>query len=1196
MYLKEIQLENFKSFGKKLTIPFLEGYTAISGPNGSGKSNIADAILFVLGPKSSKVIRAGKLTDLIFNGGKEGKPSKYCRVCLIFENKDRIIPIDDDEVRLTRLVKYSPSNIENYYSYFYVNERSSSLSEFSDLLANARISADSYNIVQQGDINAIVGMGNTQRRRIMDDISGITKFDSDIEKAEKKKGEVENNLERINIYLEEISRQLAQLKKDRNDALKYNDLKERLHLSKAKLAFKKKENIEKEINSINNQIGSYKKEKITLFERLEELREEEKKSKRLLEELENEIVDKGGDEAKKIKEQIDELRIEIAKVKEGISYSKEEIAHLKNEKNKAKRDIALVDKDLMKYVNEVKIVENNYQKKEDMKKAKSDDLKQIHDLIAHTDSKTLGIQRKLSQVKREFERREGEIHEYKLEKDRYIEKIERIKNSISQIEETVSNYEFEIKDIDWVLKDIKSEDKGIEKWRKDADSQLFKKRNLEDNITKELRNLEPQIRRLTYQHSQAKAENQASESFNVNRAVNSIIEARNNRELRGIHGTISELAKVESEYETALSIAAGNRMQAIVVEDDDAGAKAINHLKRKNVGRATFLPMNKIISQRPRGKALMVVKDVNAIGFAIDLVHFDEKYKNAFWYVFGDTVVVKDLNTARKLMGGVRLVTLEGELIEASGAMVGGNVKRLLKFKTESDIEKIGKELRMLIEHQEQLSSQLLVVREEMERIETELRERGNVQDSKFSKLKDMELKRKEYITIIENQKKDSWEKKEELETCENSFADVNKKIKECENLLIELDREREEQNEILMKATSQELVKQLRDLQSELNVINEEILSLKSRKETLQTQIDLQKDRQNELQEKFDVSRLKIEEETHKIKLLNENAAEYKNKLNAFEKVEEELTKELGDLRDKRDKAFRKVTNLENEIDKYNGKLETYTSLIADFGFKLPVLEESLVEVNIEIQSYNVEISGSLPTVDDLKKTIKYCERAMEALEPVNMRAIEDYEISEKRKNELNNELKNLNKQRGELITLVDEIKKKKKTGLNKVFVAVNENFKEIYAELSMGGSAKLVLENEENPFEGGLIIIARPKGKKVLRLEALSGGEKSMTALAFIFSIQRYMPSPFYVLDEVDMFLDGINTESVAKMVKDNSKSVQFIQVSLRKTTLQEADHVYGVTMQNSGISEVIGNVNLKDISEEGEIKLLAKESVAV
>ena len=1181
MYLKMVNLENFKSFGKKLTIPFLEGFTSITGPNGSGKSNIADAILFVLGPKSSKVIRAGKLTDLIFNGGKEGKPSRYCKVTLVFDNKDRIIPIEEDEVRLMRIVKYSPSNIENYYSYFYVNERSSSLSEFSDLLANARISADSYNIVQQGDINAIVRMGNTQRRKIMDDISGITKF-------EKKRNEVENNLERINIYLEEISRQLDQLKKDRNDALKYNNLREKLNISKAKLAYKKKENIEKEIKSINNQIESYKKEKIILQERLEDLREEEIKSKRLLEELENEIVEKGGDEAKKLKEQIDELRIEIAKIKEGISYSKEEIAHLKNEKLKAKRDIELVEKELKKQNNEKDVILNKLEEKENVKKGKAKELKDTQNLIAHTDSKTMGIQRKLSQIKREFERREREAHEYKLEKERLIEKIERINNGISQIEESISNYEFEVKDIEWVLKDFKKDDKGTVKWRKEAESQLFKKRKLEDNIIKELRTLEPQIRRLTYQNSQAKAESQAAEDFRGNRSVNAILNARNNRDLKGIHGTISELAKVNKEYEIALSIAAGNRMQAIVVEDDEAGAKAISFLKRKNVGRATFLPLNKIISGRPRGKALMAVKDSNSIGFAINLVDFDEKYKNAFWYVFGDTVVVNNLNTARKLMGGVRLATLDGELIEASGAMIGGNIKKLLKFKSESDVEKISKELISLIEHQEKLSSQLIVVREEIERIETEFRARGNKLDSKYSKVKDLELKRKEYKSILDNNKKDSWEKKKELAETERSFADINKKLKECENFILELEKEREEQNEILMKATSQELVKQLRDLQNELNILNEKILSLISRKDTLATQIELQKDRQNELKEKFEVSRLKIEEEKYKIKILNENAAENKNSLNALIKIEDELSKELGDLREKRDKAFRKVTNLENEIDKYDGKLDTYSSLISDFGFKLPVLEESLVEVNIEIHSYNVKFDGTLPTIDELKRTIKYCERAMESLEPVNMRAIDDYDISQKRKQNLNNELKNLNDQRGELITLVDEIKKKKKYGLNKVFVSVNENFKEIYSQLSIGGSAELVMENPENPFEGGLIIKARPKGKKVLRLEALSGGEKSMTALAFIFAIQRFMPSPFYVLDEVDMFLDGINTESVAKMIKNNSKGVQFIQVSLRKTTLKEADHVYGVTMQSSGISEVIGNVNLEDIGEEGEIHI--------
>jgi chromosome segregation protein len=259
MYLKQLELENFKSFGKKMTVPFLEGFTAVTGPNGSGKSNISDAILFVLGPKSSKALRAAKLTDLIFNGGPSKQPSDHCKVSLVFDNHDRTIPIDSDVVRLTRYVKLSESS-DGYNSYFYVNDRKSSLSEFDFLLQNARISAEGYNLVQQGDVTRIVTMSSVDRRRILDDMSGITKYDEEICKAEGERKVAEENIERISIILDELNKQIKQLEEERTSALKYLEAKDKLTMAKAQMAFKRKESTITEIDSIKKQMASYERE------------------------------------------------------------------------------------------------------------------------------------------------------------------------------------------------------------------------------------------------------------------------------------------------------------------------------------------------------------------------------------------------------------------------------------------------------------------------------------------------------------------------------------------------------------------------------------------------------------------------------------------------------------------------------------------------------------------------------------------------------------------------------------------------------------------------------------------------------------------------------------------------------------------------------------------------------------------------
>ena len=297
MYLKQLELENFKSFGKKMTIPFLEGFTAVTGPNGSGKSNISDAILFVLGPKSSKALRAAKLTDLIFNGGPSKQPADHCKVSLIFENKDRAIPYDADVVKLTRLVKLSESN-EGYNSYFYVNDRKSSLGEFDSLLANSRISAEGYNVVQQGDVTRIVTMSNVDRRGILDDISGISKYDEEIVKAEAERKAAEENIDRIGIILTELDRQIKQLEEERTSALKYLEARDRLTLSKAQLAHKKKESVLTEIEQVKRQMSEYAKQIENLKLRKQELSDKVKGVEEKVAQLERDIDAKSGGEFK----------------------------------------------------------------------------------------------------------------------------------------------------------------------------------------------------------------------------------------------------------------------------------------------------------------------------------------------------------------------------------------------------------------------------------------------------------------------------------------------------------------------------------------------------------------------------------------------------------------------------------------------------------------------------------------------------------------------------------------------------------------------------------------------------------------------------------------------------------------------------------------------------------------------------------
>ena len=469
-------MENFKSFGNKLSIPFFPGFTAITGPNGSGKSNIADAILFVLGPKSSKVIRAGRLTDLIFNGGKKHKnPAKYCKVSLVFDNTKRRMPVDSDEVTLTRMIKRAPlkKNPDNYYSYFYVNNRSSSFSDFINVLVHARISGEGYNIVKQGDVTNIIEMGSIDRRRIIDDIAGISNFDSDIKKAKKEEIDVDTNLDRIWIILKEISSQIRQLKSDRDEAYRYKELKDQLYETKAKIAQKKKQDIESQIAEINHQIESYEQEQDGLDKKVTELKNQYAKSQNELQEIEKKIGDVGGDEVKEIKGKIDSLRGEEIKVKERINYSNDEILEIQNEQAGQKITLDGTKRELEKYVSQKDNLNNQIDEKQAELKEKEKELSELKETIVQHDDKSMDLSHELAKMREEFNEKTSELHEIKLKRNRFTDKIEALELQIAEMQETKSAYEFELKDIDWQASEFKNDHQKKNKKVKDIEKKSF---------------------------------------------------------------------------------------------------------------------------------------------------------------------------------------------------------------------------------------------------------------------------------------------------------------------------------------------------------------------------------------------------------------------------------------------------------------------------------------------------------------------------------------------------------------------------------------------------------------------------------------------------------------------------------------------------------------------------------------------------
>ncbi len=1062
------------------------------------------------------------------------------------------------------------------------------MAEFDYLLSSARISAEGYNLVQQGDITRIVAMSTLDRRRILDDISGISKFDEEISRADVEKKATDENIDRITIIMAELDKQLKQLETEKAAAIKFIETRQQLTQAKSSMAYKKKDLAESEITAAKNQVESYGREIEALRQRKVDLSKLIIDQDAAIAKHEAEIAAKGGQEFKELKERSDAAKIELARATDLISRSNDNINDIKQALLEKVEERKNVTAQIAAIGTKIKDTEGQIDRRKTDLALKNASLTEVSKKITASDSEVGALQKQLAELENSVKDKEEKGHALILEKERLEEKGKRLASEMLTLQETKSHLEFEVKDLDWRIRELSKADKNSSGELKALQDAYFMKRNLESKLSKESNELEQAIKSITREYSLLKAELEAAESTakGYNRAVRAILETRDKHEIKGIHGTIAELATVDPKYEVALNVAAGARMQSIIVDNDEVAATAIQFLKRNNLGRATFLPLTKMLDGNPRGKALLAEKQ--AVGFAIDLIRYDAKYRPAFWYVFGDTVVVDSLDQARKLMGGVRLVTGSGELIEASGAMVGGTIEvNQLKFgqSAKGKLELLAEQMSKSMDQSASLDAQIKILRPEIAELEAKIRELNGSGSSNTIKIEGMDSNLKEARAKLAKAKDDLEAMGREKSAADASMAKLTADIESTQRVTGEERMKREAARKRLMEIAPKELTDKLRLLQAELLTINTELSKMTSERDTGSTEVSLYKKRLEEL-DAFDREMM---DKDRTIRAAVEEAKKKESKLRvdlaAMKKIEESMGNEMNTLRAKKDQSFKEKTRLEGERDTVQTKIETSGDFIVQLKAKQAATEASLKDLEAEIHQYNLPVKRPLPAMDEIKSEITRCETTMSAMGNVNLKSIEDYEQKNARHIELKGEVKRLEDQRNDLIRLTDDLNEKKKVGLLKVYEGVNLNFKEVYAELSQGGAAELILENPEKPFEGGLIMKAKPRNGKVLRLEALSGGEKSLTALAFIFALQTWQPSPFYLLDEVDMFLDAVNADMVAQRVKKSSKTAQFVQISLRKVTLNKADHIIGVTKPEGGISNVIMRPNLGDIREVAE-----------
>lgn len=1158
--INKIVAHGFKSFAKFTEIPLSNGFNVVLGPNGSGKSNVLDSLCFVLGKSSSKSLRAEKSSNLIYNGGKSKSPSKQGEVSIFFDNSNKTFPTEENEVKITRIVRQTGQSI------YKINDKTRTRQQILELLAVAKINPEGYNIILQGDIVKFVEMSPIDRRQIIEEIAGISIYEEKKHKALLELQKVGEKLKETEIVLIERNTYLKELKKDRDQALKYKDMNEKVRQNKGsflKIQIDKKES-EKE--NFQKKIDETALELTKLNDNISNLKKNNEEKRNKIEEITKDIEEKGEVEQVKLNKEVETLKIDLTKNNSRIDTLKNEITKINQRKIDLRQTIKDIETKIEELNNEKSSLQNKINDREIERgeiNKKISQFKQKHNLDNIGD-----IEKKVEENDKKAESLQIEIHSLREREHNYIREKDSIKHEINIIDaqlKKVIDSEIEHKKHLDELEEKRSEFKKITlnlNKRLDEDSllaaQLSKSRK---NIHSE----NEELVKLKSRHFGIK------EVMNIDRASKEILKLKNKR--GGIHGSVAELGNVDSKYSLAMEIAAGPRIKSIVVEDDKIASELIKYLKQNKLGTATFLPLNKIKPKTFNPKIEELEKSNGCHGFAINLVNFDPKYKKVFSYIFSGTLVVDNIDVARRLgIGKAKFVTLEGDLAEMSGAMHGGyrlRKKQGMGFK-EKDLAKD-------IEDREQIISELKNTINVLEK-----RRLDNEQDissfrGKKAHLEGDIIKTEKSLHLDSSDTTSSRKKKDELDNQEKKIEEdikividnISNTNSELTNLKIEKQKLRSE----ISQLRNPTLIAELNTFEQKLLEFNEEVIIINSEMKNIDTQMtDIysnEKEKTEKILKQLDKD---LEDFNNELHNLQNNVKEKNKLLDEKEKLAQEFYAKFKSLFGERsyiDSEIQKNENIINNKIDDSRKVEIRNNTLS---LKIAEVNAALSGLKQEFSEYEGVKLDLSKNEDQLKYEIKKYENMRENIGNVNMRALEIYDEVEKQYNSLLEKKDKLVSEKGSVLEMMNEIEGKKKELFYKNFNIINENFQKFFSKLTTKGDAYLVLEDPENPFEAGLKINVKITGSKFLDIRSLSGGEKTLTALAFIFAIQEHEPASFYVLDEVDAALDKHNSEKFAKLIRSYSKKAQYLIISHNDSIISEADSLYGISMNEHGVSQVV------------------------
>ena len=1176
MYLKRLELQGFKSFADKTVLEFMPGITSVIGPNGSGKSNISDAIRWVLGEQSMKSLRGSKSMDIIFAGTENRKSLGFAEASLIFDNTDGTLPIEYSEVVVTRKIYRSGE------TGYYINKTPCRLKDVLELFMDTGIGKDGYSIIGQGKIDEILSNKSEDRRHIFEEAAGIVKYRARKEETEKKLEQTKLNLLRINDILSEIEQNLEPLKNQSDKAKRFLQLKEELK--------------EIEIGLFLYNIEKYK-------QNLEQIAQDEEIMNSTLNQEEGKL-EKISILKEELKSAIDELTIEIERTQNIGFESQHEIERLNSEINVSKTKI-----------------ENNLENIERFKNEIEENAARIQELTEEKEQKN----KRKESLKQNKERFEKELHEKEEELKQITEKlsekeleIESKKRTVEQNTETKYEYQTEISTLNANKENLEKRKKQLEQENYSTISELDNTRFKKEEIAKEfqkIQNKRNQLLASLEEISSKKQENEAKvKDFEtrINTLLNEmrmkdsrqkfLIETEKEKEGyiksvkdllkacesikelgKGMHGVLANIIEVPDEYQTAIEMCLGASLQNIVTDTEDDAKKLVEYLKSNNLGRASFLPLTAV-----KGKKLEKIKskEKGIIGIASDLIDFDKKYEQVILNLLGRTVIVDTMQTAISVAKSegysYRIITLQGDIINPSGLMTGGSVsKKTVNILGRSrEIEKLQKEIKQ--------------IKQKIEKIEKEKEDYISSNEDILEEIQALEeaMKEIEITYATENQRVISIE--ENIERLSNRLKKSREEIANIEKQIEEILKQKEEKQKQIEELTldNSKLTQEIneyaelnKDNQKYIDDLNVDITDLKisvsSFDESEVSIVELEERIQEEIEKNKEASSSK-EQQIEQIKIDNQALEqEIKSCEEKIEKVKEAV-QNSGDtiekLKTQRTEKNEKLARKEEEQTSQFKLIEDLKGQIVKIEVKKTKTEEDLNAIinkmwdEYELTPNVVKDYKKPENVANTQKRVNGLRADIRDLGSVNVDSIEEYTNLKNRYDFMCEQRLDLENTTAKLRNVIADMTSIMKEQFRAKFELINNNFKEVFSELFGGGKAEITLTDEENILECGIDITVQPPGKKLQNMMLLSGGEKAFTAIALLFAILKINPAPFCVLDEIEAALDDVNVYRYAEYLKKFANNTQFLIITHRKGTMEAADTVYGVTMEEKGISKLL------------------------